>query len=202
MHRGQEQKGLFGDLTLRRVKATGHAVWLQQPAEGSKIFCNEMIHEVAPPGGQGRTYFRGDSTRKHWMLEKFDFAEERPEGPDGPARRTVQSVTHVWTTDATVVDNDGDMGQADPRRPRARPARDPAGAEQGRPARSRGPRRPDRDLAGPAPRPERARPRQEDRQADPHLEGEPPGRRPPQGLVARRRRQARRLAQAQAGRGG
>jgi hypothetical protein len=106
---GEEEKGLFGDLTLRRVKATGHAVWLQQPAEGSKIFCNEMIHEVAPPGGQGRTYFRGDSTRKHWMLEKFDFAQGPPEGAAG---RTVESVTHVWTTDATVFDNDGDMGQA------------------------------------------------------------------------------------------
>lgn len=107
-----EEKGLFGDLTLRRVKATGHAVWLQQPVQGSKVFCNELIHEVAPPGGEDRTYFRVDSSRKHWMLEKFDFAEERPEAAEKPSRRTVQSVTHVWAMDATLLNDTGDMAMA------------------------------------------------------------------------------------------
>ena len=76
---------MFGDLTLDRVKATGHAVWLPQPRRGAKIGCNEMIHEVAPRGGQNMTYFRIDSLRKHWLLEKYDFVEERPQGPDGPS---------------------------------------------------------------------------------------------------------------------
>ncbi len=104
-----EEKSMFGDLTLRRVKATGHAVWLQQPAQGTKVRCNELIHEVAALGGQGQnvTYLRADETRKLW-LEKFDFVDDRAGGPDGPVVRKVQSVTHVWTMDATIFD-DGDM---------------------------------------------------------------------------------------------
>ena len=107
-----EEKSMFGDLTLRRVKATGHAVWLQQPAQGTKVRCNELIHEVAAPGGQSQnvTYLRADETRKLW-LEKFDFVDDRPGGPDGPVVRKVQSVTHVWTMDATIFD-DGDMDQS------------------------------------------------------------------------------------------
>ena len=35
------------------------------------------------------------------MVEKYDFVEERPEGPDGPVVRKAQSVTHIWTIDAT-----------------------------------------------------------------------------------------------------
>ena len=103
---------MFGDLTLRRVKATGHAVWLQQPAQGTKVRCNELIHEVAAPGGQSQnvTYLRADETRKLW-LEKFDFVDDRPSGPDGPVVRKIQSVTHVWTMDATIFD-DGDMDQS------------------------------------------------------------------------------------------
>jgi len=106
-----EQKGLFGDLTLQRVKATGHAVWLQLPSQGAKIRCNELLHKIAAPAGPNLTYFRGDSTRK-LMVEKHDFVEERPEGPDGPVVRKVQSVTHIWTIDATLVDSGSGMETA------------------------------------------------------------------------------------------
>ena len=77
---------MFGDLTLDRVHATGHAVWLYQPIRGAKILCNEMIHEVAYQGNQNRTYFRVDTLRKHWLLEKYDFAEDGPRGQNGPVR--------------------------------------------------------------------------------------------------------------------
>jgi lipopolysaccharide export system protein LptA len=107
-----EEKGILGDLTLRRVKATGHAVWLQQPLRGAKIRCNEMIHDVAQSGGQNVTYFRVDAIRKLWLLEKFDFAQDRPQGPEGPARRQAQSVTYVWAQDATLFDTGGDMDHA------------------------------------------------------------------------------------------
>src|SRR5208283_4700407 len=89
-----DDKGALGDLTLQRLKATGHAVWVQHPAEGLKIRMNELIHKVTGPG-QSLTLAHGDATRKI-MIEKYDFTEERPEGPDGPVVRKPQSVTHVW----------------------------------------------------------------------------------------------------------
>ncbi len=106
-----EQRGMFGDLTLRRVKASGHAVWLQLPAEGAKIRCNELLHEIAAPGGQNMTYFRGDATRK-LTVEKYDFVEERPEGAEGPVTRKAKSITRVWTIDATLVDSGSGMQSA------------------------------------------------------------------------------------------
>ena len=196
--RGTE--GMFGDLTLRRVKATGHAVWLQQPAEGTKIRCNELIHEVAPPGGQNMTYFRGDATRKLWV-EKFDFVEERPGGPDGPVARKVQSVTHVWTMDATIFD-DGATWTSQPLSPAApacwRPGPVPSEADTPEPGRAA---RSDRDLARSARPQERARaPTRRSPAEDPDPQGPAPDRRSAAGLVARRGRYDRRLAQAQAGR--
>jgi hypothetical protein len=107
-----EQNSILGDLTLRRVKATGHAVWLQQPLKGAKVRCNEMIHDVAQTGGQNVTYFRVDAIRKLWLLEKFDFVEDYPQGPEGPVRRQAQSVTYVWAQDATLFDTGGDMDHA------------------------------------------------------------------------------------------
>jgi hypothetical protein len=103
-----EQPGVLGDLTLQRVKATGHAVWVQLPTQGVKIRCTELLHKVAPPGGQNLTYFHGDATRK-LMVEKYDFVEEFPEGPQGPVRRKPESITRVWTIDATLVDNGAGM---------------------------------------------------------------------------------------------
>ncbi|MGC8638789.1 MAG: hypothetical protein ACP5XB_02790, partial [Isosphaeraceae bacterium] len=108
----KESQGVFGDLTLDRVHATGHMVWLHQPLRGAKILCNEMIHEVAYQGNQDRTYFRVDTLRKHWLLEKYDFTEERPQGQNGPVQRKAESVTYVWATDATLFDTGGDMERA------------------------------------------------------------------------------------------
>lgn len=108
----KESQGMFGDLTLDRVHATGHAVWLYQPTRGAKILCNEMIHEVAYQGNQDRTYFRVDTLRRHWLLEKYDFVEERPQGEKGPVRRRAESVTYVWAMDATLFDTGGDMDRA------------------------------------------------------------------------------------------
>ncbi|MBV8486655.1 MAG: hypothetical protein JO161_00115 [Planctomycetaceae bacterium] len=102
-----EDKGALGDLTLQRLKATGHAVWIQLPAEGLKIRMNELIHKVTGPS-QSLTLAHGDATRKI-MIEKYDFTEERPEGPDGPVVRKPESVTHVWAVDATMEDTGGGM---------------------------------------------------------------------------------------------
>ena len=106
-----EQKGMLGDLVLRRVKATGHAVWLRSPAKGVRIFCNELLHKIAAPAGPNLTYWRGDPTRKV-VIEKYDYVEERPQGPDGPVVRKPQSVTHIWTVDATMVDSGSGMETA------------------------------------------------------------------------------------------
>ncbi|QEH32040.1 hypothetical protein OJF2_05090 [Aquisphaera giovannonii] len=108
-----EEKGLFGDLTLRRVKATGHAVWLYLPSQGAKIRCNELIHKVAMPDQEGLTYFRGDTPTRaggspgtpKLEVTKIDYAEERPQGADGPVKRTPVSVTRIWAVDATLIDN-------------------------------------------------------------------------------------------------
>jgi len=105
-----EERGMFGDLALRRAKATGHAVWLQLPAQGAKIRCNELIHDRLIARGQNRTYFRGDPSRK-LLVEKFDYTLDRSQGSD-PPRRRVESVTHIWTTDATLFDELGNMDQA------------------------------------------------------------------------------------------
>jgi lipopolysaccharide export system protein LptA len=105
----QPQTGMLGNQTLQRVHATGHAVWLQLPAEGAKIRCNELIHKVAPPdGGEGLTYFRGDATRK-LMVEKHDYEVESPAKDGSPARRKLQSITRIWAIDATLVDSGGGM---------------------------------------------------------------------------------------------
>ena len=37
--------GPFGNLTLQKAHATGHAVWLQLREQGAKVLCNELIHE-------------------------------------------------------------------------------------------------------------------------------------------------------------
>ena len=54
-----EEKGVLGDLVLKRVHATGHAVWLRSPTQGVTIFCNELLHKIAAPEGPNQTYWRG-----------------------------------------------------------------------------------------------------------------------------------------------
>ena len=58
-----EKNGFFGNLTLQRTYATGHAVWLYLPSQGVKLRCNEMIHSRQFPINPDKTYFRGDRTR-------------------------------------------------------------------------------------------------------------------------------------------
>ena len=56
----------------RRLHATGHAVWLQLRQQGSKVRCNELIHDRLMPYRPDSTFFRGDTTRQIW-LEKIDY---------------------------------------------------------------------------------------------------------------------------------
>ena len=99
-----EEKSAFGGLTLRRVKASGHAVWLQLPGQGAKIRCVELLHHKDALAGKNTTIFHGGGPRKLWV-EKRDIAQ------DGPDRGRVESVTHVWCADATLMD-EGDMDRA------------------------------------------------------------------------------------------
>ncbi|MDR3623403.1 MAG: hypothetical protein P4L85_28985 [Paludisphaera borealis] len=95
-----EEKSLFGGLALRRAKASGHAVWLQMPSQNNKILCIELIHSKDPLTGKNTTHLLGGS--RQLMFVKEDVAL------DGPDKGKVQSVTHAWCADATLMD-DGDM---------------------------------------------------------------------------------------------
>jgi hypothetical protein len=102
-----EKKGLFGNLTLQRADATGHAVWLYLPKEGLKLLCNQLIHLRQAPYKPDTTYFRGDITRK-MDLWKIDTVKE-----DGPDQGKVSSVTHIWAVDATLWDKGTGLDTAD-----------------------------------------------------------------------------------------
>ena len=67
----QADSGPFGNLTLQKAHATGHAVWLQLREQGVKVLSNELIHERRAPYQPDMTYFRGDTTRGI-CLEKID----------------------------------------------------------------------------------------------------------------------------------
>ena len=71
-----EKSSLFGNLTLQRTHATGHAVWLYLPADGVKLRCNELIQLRQAPLKPDLTYFRGDLTRP-LELWKVDVVQER-----------------------------------------------------------------------------------------------------------------------------
>ncbi len=119
-----EKTGLFGNLTLQRAHATGHAVWLSLPANGIKLRCNELIHLKLGPSKPDRTYFRGDLTRP-LELEKVDVVENE----EDPDQGLVTSVTHIRTVDATMYDRGNGMDAADvvangPGRLETRPGRD------------------------------------------------------------------------------
>ncbi len=101
-----EKKGLFGDLTLQRAHATGHAVWLYLPANGVKLRCNELIHKRRAPYKPDQTYFRGDVTRP-LDLEKIDVVQE------GPDKGKVSSITRIRTVDATLLDRGYGLDTAD-----------------------------------------------------------------------------------------
>lgn len=107
----------FGNLTLQKAHAIGHAVWLQLREQESKVLCNELIHERRAPYEPDRTYFRGDATRQVW-LEKID--RDPVEADDAKTAKTVNGspakrpkkgkisgVTHVVTVDVTLFDMGG-----------------------------------------------------------------------------------------------
>jgi len=100
----EEEKNVFGGLALRRAKASGHAVWLQLPGQGAKVRCVELLHHKDAFTGKNTTIFHGGGAKKLWV-EKQDIAQE------GPDRGKVQSVTHIWCADATLMD-EGDMDRA------------------------------------------------------------------------------------------
>jgi hypothetical protein len=121
---GPASKGVFGNLTLQKAHATGHAVWLQMRAQGTKVLCNEMIHERNLPYRPDWTFFRGSKTRPIWM-EKIDYEPEE-RGDDEAGRlarsdssqrreRSIQSVTHVRTISATIYDRGYGLDLADVR---------------------------------------------------------------------------------------
>ncbi len=92
--------GLFGNLTLQRAHATGHVVWLYLPQQGMKLKMNELIHARQVPFETSQTYCRGDVTRP-FELDKVDMIQD----PEDPNYGQVTSVTHMWTTDATLFDD-------------------------------------------------------------------------------------------------
>jgi len=106
----KEKDGAFGGLTLRRVKASGHAVWLQMPGQGAKILCVELLHYKDPSSGKNTTVFNGGGPRKLWV-EKADLAAAAPAPAPGAAPAAPGSVTHIWCSDATLTD-DGDPNRA------------------------------------------------------------------------------------------
>ncbi len=119
-----DDQGLFGNLTLQRAHATGHAVWLLLPTSGIKLRCNELIHKKQAPYKPDETYFRGDFTRP-LELEKVDI--ERKAGH--PELDQITGVTHIWTVDATLFDDGAGLDAADvvahgPGRLETRPDRD------------------------------------------------------------------------------
>ncbi|HKI16359.1 MAG TPA: hypothetical protein VKA15_00685, partial [Isosphaeraceae bacterium] len=118
-----EDKGPFGNLTLQRAVATGHAVWLYLPAHGVKLRCNELIHQRWMPFKPDITYFRGDLTRPI-ELDKIDVVRD-----EGPEKGKVTSVTHIRTIDATMLDTGNGLDTANvvangPGRMETRPDRD------------------------------------------------------------------------------
>ncbi len=125
-------QGPFGNLTLQRAHATGHAVWLQLREQGAKVRCNELIHERRAPYEPDMTYFRGDVTRPMW-LEKIDREPVEPDDKstqiaDGstpatspearaqaarPKQGKITGVTHVVTLDATLLGQGNNVDLAD-----------------------------------------------------------------------------------------
>jgi hypothetical protein len=95
-----DDNGLFGGLTLQRVYATGHVVWLHLPQQGIKLRCNELWHVRRLPYEPDMTYFRGDVTRL-LEIEKVDTAYD-PDDEFDPG--TVTGVTNIWAIDATLFD--------------------------------------------------------------------------------------------------
>ncbi len=106
--RAAEKGGLFGSLTLQRMHATGHAVWLYLPLEGVKLKCNELIHVRRAPEKPDMTYFCGDLNRP-LKLEKTDVVQD----VDSPDHGKIKSVTNIWSIDAALYDKGYGFDSAD-----------------------------------------------------------------------------------------
>ena len=104
----RSSSGAFGNLTLQKAHATGHAVWLQLREQGAKVRCSQLIHERRAFYRQpDRTYFGGAETKPIW-LEKID----REAAQAGEIAK-VTGVTHVMTLDATLYDMGGGLDLSD-----------------------------------------------------------------------------------------
>ena len=104
---------MFGDLTLDRVHATGHAVWLLS----TQPWREDRLQRDDPRGGPTRWPER--DLLPHRLPAQALAAGEvrfrrrsRPQGQNGPVQREAESVTHVWAADATLFDTGGDMDRA------------------------------------------------------------------------------------------
>jgi len=94
-------RSAFGGLQLRRAKFSGHAVWVQSPAQGVKIRCVELLHYEDPAAGKKTTVLNGGGPKKLWV-------EKREVAAAGQADAgQVRTITHIWCNDATVTDQDG-----------------------------------------------------------------------------------------------
>lgn len=91
---GGGESAMGGDLEIRYARATGHAVWLQSPAQGMRALGNELIYTRLGAAIGDETFFRADH-QVH--IEKVDVAEAG--APDAGAPR---SVTIIDTVDATI----------------------------------------------------------------------------------------------------
>ncbi len=96
-----EKKGAFGGLQLRRAQFSGHAVWVQSPAQGIKIRCVELLHYEDPAAGKKTTVLNGGGPKKLWVEKREVAAAGQTDAGQ------VRSITHIWCNDATVTDQDG-----------------------------------------------------------------------------------------------
>jgi hypothetical protein len=100
--------GLFGDLTLRRTLATGHAVWLYLPNQGVKIRCNFLKYTRYAPFKADETYMCGDATRPLEIWKQDSIQDE-----EDPDFGKVTSATYIKTFDATIFDSGVGLDAAD-----------------------------------------------------------------------------------------
>jgi hypothetical protein len=118
------EDGMFGNMTLQRVHATGHVVWLYLPVQGMKLKMNELIHVRQVSAESSQTYCRGDITRP-FELDKVDMIQDL----DDPNYGEVTRVTHIRAIDATLYDDGSGLDTANvlargPGRLEIRPDRD------------------------------------------------------------------------------
>lgn len=87
--------GPISDLTLRRAKATGHAVWLQSKVEHVVGYGNELIYTRNAPDAPDTSYFRGT---KYTEIRK-----ENPTDGTEDVIRTYDLTVYHGEPSATVI---------------------------------------------------------------------------------------------------